>query len=231
MATPNTMEDIYPILRSCSFFEGLPEEKYPKLLNRMKAKRKFFAKEETILNIGDHSQLAGIVLHGTVELSFLDENGNQININHIHCGAVFSIELACLQGDLSPMQLKAVSDCDVLFLDFGVLLDANSPLCPFRMRVASNLLRDFAQQNLFLNQRLRIITQKRLRDKIKVYLQCQHIDTDGKIRLPFNRSELADYLYVDRSALSRELSRMCDEGIITCQGQTIQILSSDFLKN
>lgn len=225
------MEEIYSVLRNCSIFDGVPEEKYPKLLQRLKAKRIAFRKDETILNIGDQSQLAGIVLRGSVELSFLDEGGSQINVNHISSKGVFGTERACLQGDVSPMQLKAITDCEVLFLDFSVLMNDNSPLCPFRMRIAANLLREFAHQTRFLNQRLRIITQKRLRDKIKVCLQGQPMDPDGTIRLPFKRNEWADFLYADRSALSRELGRMSDEGIIAYQGQEIRILDGDFLKN
>lgn len=225
------MEDIYPILRKCSFLDGIPEERYPNVIGCLKGKRKQFQKDETILNIGDHQQLAGVVLRGTAEVSFLDENGSQINVDHISTGKVFGAVLACSQQESSPVRMRAITDCDVLFLDFTVLLHNDGASCPFRAQAASNLLRDFARQARFLNQRLRTISQKRLRDKIKVCLQIQPMDADGTIRLPFKRNEWADYLYADRSALSRELSRMSNEGIIAYRGQEIRILDPDFLKN
>lgn len=202
------MEEIYPILHRCSFFDGIPEEKYANVLFCLQGSRQFFSRSETILNIGESSQMAGVVLSGTVELIFYDENGNQINVNHISQGEMFGSELACSQRTPSPVQLRATTDCDVLFLNFATLLNVEAPTCPYRARVAANLLRDFARQTLFLNQKLRILGQKRLRDKIKVYLQGQPMKQDGSVTLPFSRNEMADFLYVDRSALSRELSRM-----------------------
>lgn len=225
------MEKIYKTLRNCSIFNGVPEEKYPKLIERFRAKYAVFQKSETILNIGEYTQLVGIVISGEVELSFLDENGNQINVGHIVKDETFGMELACSQGDVSSLQFKAVTDCEILFMDISVLMNSQSPLCQFRMKMTTNLLRDFARQTKFLNQRLRIISQKRLRDRIKICLQSYPMDRDGTIHLPFKRHEWADFLYVDRSALSRELGRMSAEGLIRYRGQDICILDELFLKN
>ena len=232
MATSiDVMDDITPILKTCSFLDAIPETRYANVLNCLKSRRKQFQKDDTILNIGDHKQLAGVVLRGTAEISFLDEGGSQINVDHISAGKVFGAVLVCSQQETSPIRMRAITDCDILFLDFTVLLQNDMPPCPFRAQVASNLLRDFARQAQFLNQRLRIISQKRLRDKIKVCLQAQPMDASGTIRLPFKRNEWADFLYADRSALSRELSRMSEEGIISYQGKSIRILDPNFLKN
>lgn len=223
------MKEIYPILRMCSFFDGIPEEKYPNVLRCLQAGRRRFPKGGIILNIGDQSQMAGVMLSGTVELSVYDENGNQINVNHISRGGAFGSELACSEQDASPVQFHALTDCEILFLNFSALLNLEAPPCPYRTRVATNLLRDFARQTIFLNQKLRIMGQRRLRDKIKVYLQGQKLTAEGRITLPFSRNELADFLYVDRSALSRELGRMRDEGILSYHGQDFQILDRSFL--
>ncbi len=231
MATANMTEDVCSALRRCCLFDGIPEERYPRLLERLKAKRACFRRDETILHIGDRSKTAGVVLSGCVALSFLDEGGNRVTVRQMGAHDVFGTELACLQGDASSLHLGAVSDCEILFLDFSVLMSDRSPLCPFRMKIVANLLRDFARQTQFLNRRLRVIGQKRLRDKIKICLQGLPADASGTIRLPFKRNEWADYLYADRSALSRELGRMSREGLISYHGRTIQVLDRDFLKN
>ena len=230
-ATVLRMENIYPVLRTCSFFDGIPEEKYPNVLTCLRARRQCFTKGSSIMNIGDHSTLAGLMLQGSVEVSLLDENGNQINVNHIARGEGFGMAMACSQQEACPIRLQAITDCEVLFLDFTNVLDPDAPFCPFRNRVAANLLRDMARQTIFLNRRLRIMGQKRLRDKIKVYLQYQRTQPDGTIHIPFKRNEWADFLYADRSALSRELGRMADEGILEVQGHQLRILDADFLKN
>ena len=222
------MGDVCPILRECGFFDGIEEENYTDVLNCLKASRKSYQKGDTILREGDCSQLAGIVMRGVVGLSFLDEEGNLVNIKHVSRCEVFGIERACSDAGTSPMQLDAVTDCEVLFMDFSSLLSVKSPLCIHRTRVISNLLRNFAQQTLHLQYHLRVLSQRRLRDKIKVYLQTQMVESDGTIHLPFKRDELANYLYTDRSALSRELSKMCREGLIASKGQTIRILDTEF---
>ncbi len=230
MATVKITEKLTQTLAECSLFEGIPEEKFPNLLSCLQAKRTEYQKNETILNIGDRSRKAGIVLSGSVVMSFPDESGHEINVRHISECDIFGTDLACLQGGTSLLQLRAVSDCAVLSLDFSSLMEEKDNFCPFRMRFASNLLKNFARQSQFLNLRMRIISQKRLRDKIKVCLQDIPADETGTIHLPFKRNDWADFLYADRSALSRELSRMADEGIIAYRGQQICVLDRNFLK-
>ena len=218
------------VLARSSIFDEIPRDKYENVLRCLCAGIKGFRKDENILNIGEYSHMSGIVIRGRVELSFFDENGNQISVNHIGPGEVFGAERACCGWAPSPIRLCAVTDCSLLFLDFSVLLRVENTGCPYRARVTANLLRDFARQTQFLNLKLRILAQKRLRDKLKVYLQTLRPAEDGSILLPFNRRELAEFLYVDRSALSRELSHMQEEGILTYSGRRVTIQREDFLK-
>ena len=88
---------------------------------------------------------------------------------------------------------------------------------------------EFARQVMFFNSKIRILSQKKLRDKLKIYLQTLEIAPDGTVCLPYTRRELSEYLYADRSALSRELCKMRDEGILNFSGSRLQILDPDFL--
>ena len=97
------------------------------------------------------------------------------------------------------------------------------------MQVTANLMQDMAQQLLFFNTKVRILAQKRLRDRLKIYLQTLTPDEKGCYSLPYTRTELADFLCVDRSALSRELCRMRDERILDFSGAKIHLLNSTFL--
>lgn len=99
------------------------------------------------------------------------------------------------------------------------------------MQIALNLMQDFARRSLFLNQKIRIMGQKKLRDKLKIYFASFPGSESGSIHLPFSRTELAEYLYADRSALSRELSRMREEGLIDWTGREIHILDKNFLQS
>ena len=159
---------------------------------------------------------------------FYDENGNQISICRFHPGEIFGAELACTGWTTSPVCLRASSDCTVMLLDFSALLSQKTLTCPCRMQVTANLMQDMAQQLLFFNTKVRILAQKRLRDRLKIYLQTLTPDEKGCYSLPYTRTELADFLCVDRSALSRELCRMRDERILDFSGAKIHLLNPTF---
>lgn len=136
-------------------------------------------------------------------------------------GDVFGAELACNRNTASQTQLQAMTDCDILFCNFYNVMKPQAKACPYRQQVAANLLAEFAQQVIYLNLRLRIIGQKKLRDKIKIYSQSQRVDQSGIIHLPFSRVEWARFLYADRTALSREMGRLQNEGILRARKSEI----------
>lgn len=96
------------------------------------------------------------------------------------------------------------------------------------MRVTANLLQEMGRGALFLNQKMRILAQNRLCNRIKVYLQGLPVASNGEIRLEMGRGEMADYLCVDRSALSRELGRMQKEGILTYRDRLFKFWTVSF---
>ncbi len=219
----------YLSLGKCGIFKNIPANKYYNVLTCLNGKKQRFPSGSTIVDISEQKRATGVVLEGIVELVIYDEVGSQVNVDHISSGETFGAAAACSQRSASPTRLSAVTDCDILFLDFSKLLSVSDVVCPYKAQVTVNLLQEFARENLFLNQRLRILAQKRLRDKIKVYFQNTHISEDGVLNLPFSRNEWADFLYVDRSALCRELSRMRSEGILSYRGRIIILHDKAFL--
>lgn len=225
------MSTFHQILSKCSFFDKIPQDKYANVIQCLDGYRKNFKKYETLVAIGDTSRTSGIVISGTIEIIFYDEDGNQINIRHISSGEVFGAAQSCGSATPSNVSIRALSNCEILFLSFENLLRIQEKFCPYRAQVSANLLRDFAKRTVFLNHRMQIVCQKRLRDKIKVYLQTLGHDKNGYYTIPFSRAALAEYLYVDRSALSRELSRMKAENLIDYDGRTIRVLDRDWCRS
>lgn len=154
-----------------------------------------------VFMIGDTMNHAGIMLEGTVSVSFLDESDNNVNMNLFSRGGLFGESLAYLGGNKSPVQMEATSKCRIAFFDFRAFMTAREFTRGYQATLASNLLRDFARQNFFLNRKLRIMSQRRLRDRIKVYLRGQGMSPDGLICVPFSRNEWAEFMGVNRSAL------------------------------
>lgn len=232
MATENLSFDLNKykeyIAKSC-LFNGIPEDKYINVLTCLSARIEEYKAEVSVISAGDRKFRAGILLDGKMEEYIYDENSNQVAIRHLSEGNVFGAELVCGSSLASPVYLTAVTDTKVLLLDFKILLSELTITCPHRMQITANLLSEFANQISFFNTKLRILSQKKLRDKIKVYLQTLEISKENIIQLPCSRSKLAELLNVDRSALSRELCRMRDEEILSFNGAKLKMLDTGFL--
>ncbi len=97
-------------------------------------------------------------------------------------------------------------------LDFAALLSEKTFSCSCRMQVTTNLMQEFARQVMFFNSKIRILSQKKLRDKLKIYLQTLEIAPDGTVCLPYSRRELSEYLYADRSASPANFAKCATRG-------------------
>ena len=217
------------VLEHSSIFRQLPKDKYPNVLRCLNARVVDYPQDASIAALGDSSGCSGILLTGMLEEYLVDENGNQIIINHLRSGDVFGAESVCAGQVASHVYIHTVEKSKILMLDFAALLSEKTFSCSCRMQVTTNLMQKFARQVMFFNSKIRILSQKKLRDKLKIYLQTLEIAPDGTVCLPYSRRELSEYLYADRSALSRELCKMRDEGILNFSGSMLQILDPDFL--
>lgn len=218
-------EKYYPVLKKSGVFRDVPPRKYQHVLTCLHARTAHYDRGMRITECGEQNGKAGVMLDGVIEEFIYDENGDQVNICRLRQGQVFGSELAAAGMASSPVCLEASSDCTVLLLDFGALTSANTIGCPCRMQVSANLMQDMAHQMLFFYTKVRILAQKRVRDRLRIYLQTLVPDDKGCYHLPYNRTELAEFLCVDRSALSRELCRMRDEGLLLFSGSKIKLLS------
>ena len=225
-----TVEEYYPILEQCGMLAGIAPRKYAEVMRCLDARTQSYPKGAHIAELGQQAKNTGVLLEGTLEEFLYDENGNQVNLHHIGPGEIFGAELACMGNAASPVCLRATADCTVLLLNFGNLLSEQTMTCPCRLQVTGNLMQSFARQVLFFNTKVRILAQKRLRDRLKIYLQTLTPSAEGVYTLPYTRTELAEFLCVDRSALSRELCRMRDEGVLQFSGAKLKVLDPDFLK-
>lgn len=169
------------------------------------------------------SRAAGLLLKGRIESSFQNENFDQITMHSFGGGYLFGEALVINNAKNSPVQVRAVEDCIVLFIDLKVIYhsDIQSPL---RVILTENLIKSLARKNLILNQKVRILSRKSLRERILFYLGTLPKDKNGWVKIPFNKTVLAEYLGVNRSALSRELGRMQDEEILISDGRKMKTL-------
>lgn len=208
-----TNQDYIYSIRKCYLFDGIEDEQLADAIKLLNGRIKKVAKDDYVVQLGGTMQYAGLLLKGKIESSFQNENFDQITMHTFTGGYLFGEGLVINHAKNSPVQVRAVEDSVVLFIDLEMIYAAadNSPI---RNILARNLIKSLAKKNLILNQKVRILSQKSLRDRIFIYLRTLPKDKDGYVKIPFTQTALAEYLGVNRSALSRELGRMQNEGLL-----------------
>ncbi|MDR2394448.1 MAG: Crp/Fnr family transcriptional regulator [Treponema sp.] len=206
------------ILKACALFTGIDEADVGAILECLGARQKHYEKN-TFVFIADTPLSAaipvGILLSGRVHLIQDDFWGNRSIIAQVKPGGLVGEAFAC--GELSrlPVSAFAAEASDMLLVDYKRIITLCSSVCAFHSRLIRNIIRILAEHNSILIQKIEHITRRTTREKLRSYLsrEAQKAGT-SHFDIPFNRQELADYLGVDRSAMSNELCKMRNEGIL-----------------
>ncbi|MEY8353602.1 Crp/Fnr family transcriptional regulator [Lachnospiraceae bacterium 54-53] len=210
------MEEYLPILRKSSLFTGVRPDEIHVMLKCLSARMKHFKKDEFIIRSGDYIRSVGLMLSGTALIIQEDFWGRRTIISEVLPGTLFAETFACLSSIPIEMSVVSDSECDVLFLDFNKILTVCTSACSFHTRLIQNLLSSIAGRNLTLTKKMQHMSQKTIREKLLSYLSAESLKNNtSTFDIPFNRQQLADYLSIDRSALSNELSKLQAEGILS----------------
>lgn len=212
-------------LTQTSLFSGISQADLSNLLSCLAAVERRYSKGAVILAEGEPTQWMGLVLEGRAIISCADVWGKSSILGFAEPGAVFGEAYACVPGEALLISVCAAEETRVLFLNVGKLLTVCGNACPFHARLIRNLLTISAGKNLQLSRRIFHTTPKSIRGRLQSYFsECAKKSGSLTFKLPFNRQQLADYLGVDRSAMSSELSKMQRDGLIQVQGGTITML-------
>ena len=206
------------IILQCPLFAGISETELVSLLPCLNVRRKQCTKGSWILRPGDRISSVGLMLSGSAHIERYDYWGNRHIVSPIRTADLFGESFAACRETPLNVSVQADEDSIILLLDLTKTLHLCSLACPFHTRLADNFVSILARRNLMLNEKLTVVTQHSLRDKILSYLSAESIRQHSPyFDIPFDRQQLADYLNAERSALSGELSRMKREGILDYQ--------------
>lgn len=197
-----------------ALFAGVGTHDLDSMMSCLSAKERNYKKNEFIFHTGDKVTQIGMVLEGTVHMMKEDIWGNVMILGEACPGDLF--------GEVSRAGVKhlevgvvAKTDVKVLFLDIQKVLTVCSNGCEFHSKIIRNLLSSIAERTLEMTRKVEHMSQRSLRDKVLSYLSSEAVRAGSKeFTIPFNRQQLAEYLSVDRSALSAELGKMRDEGML-----------------
>lgn len=209
------MEIDYDFLAAIPLFDGISSEELKHLLSCLNAKQQFFTKQEILLLEGQPASLVGIVLSGSVLIVKEDYRGNRIILAEVSAGELFAEAFSCAQMEHLPVTVVSAQESTVLWIDYRRVVSVCSSACGFHANLIQNMLRILAGKNMLLNRKIEYISKRTIREKLLAFLSDQAFGTvEKEFSIPFSRQELADYLCVDRSALSAELSKMRGAGLL-----------------
>ena len=205
-------------------FRGIKPADLTALLGCLGAAERRYAKGQVILAEGQPTEQIGLVRTGLVLIENCDVWGSRTILGSAGPGAVFAEAYACTPGEPLRISVTAAEETTVLFLRVGKLLTACPNGCPFHAQLTRNLLTVCAQKSLQLSRRMLHTSPKTIRGRVTAYFSALAVQ-QGSLRftLPFDRQQLADFLGVDRSALSSTLSRMQREGLLELGRRTVEL--------
>jgi CRP-like cAMP-binding protein len=218
------MKEYILLLSGCSLFQGIKLTELDSMLECIGARKKIYKKDAYVFWAESETGYFGIVLSGSVIIVEDDFWGDRSIIERVERGGLIGAAFSFSGITKLPVSVIATEDSEVLLINSGRIGVTCSSACPFHTRLINNLLRNMAQKNALLLRKIEHLSRRSTREKLLSYLSSQvsKARKNEKFRepgtvtfeIPFNRQELADYLALDRSAMSSELCRMRDEGIL-----------------
>jgi CRP-like cAMP-binding protein len=183
-----------------------------------------YKKGETVYLAGDCVREIGIVVSGLVHIVQNDVWGNSNIIAAIPDGGMFAEAFVCGGADVLPVTVLAAAQAEIMFFDFRRVTTACSCACAFHAMLIRNMIGVFARKNIMLAGKMEHITKRTTKAKLLSYLSEQAVlHNSGSFEIPFDRQGLADYLSVDRSALSAEMSKLKADGVIRYRKNQFEI--------
>ena len=219
------MKKYLEILKKCPLFFGIEDEQLLLMLNCLKAKVVSFDKKYTIFAEGTPAKYVGVMLSGTAQIIQIDFYGNRSILSSIFPSEVFAEAFSCAEIGTMPVTVVANEPCEVMLINCDHLLHTCSNNCGFHQQLIFNLMKDLAVKTLMFHQKIEVISKRSTREKLMTYLMLQAKKANSNsFDIPFDRQELADYLEVDRSGLSAEISKLRSEGVLKSSKKHFELM-------
>ena len=213
-------------IQKTAIFSGMDETEVKEAILFFHAEEKPFRKGQVIFHAGKKTSSMGLVLEGSVTIESNDLWGNRTILSHVASGQFFAETYALLKTEPMLVDVRANEKSRILFLNIGNLNDT-SISSPWQAKLIRNLLMISVQKNLHLSGRSFHTASKSIRGRVMSYLNTVSLQKKStSFDIPFDRQQLADYLNVERSALSKELGKMQRDGIITTRKNYFEIMQN-----
>lgn len=209
------MKQFIPILKQTKLFSGVGDDEIYSMLSCLGASLRVYKKGDFVLRQGELLNSILVLAEGNLHIQSDDYWGNRSILGEISAGEMFGEAYAAPESGALMNDVVAVTDSAAVCFDVNRILTTCSSACRFHAIVVQNLFFAISEKNRKLVQKLGLLSKRTTREKLISYLSEQaKKQNSASFSIPFNRQQLADFLSVDRSAMSNELCKMRDEGMI-----------------
>lgn len=203
------------VLHSCDLFRNISSEQLASLLDCLGAELKTYKKDAFVLRVGDAAKRVGIVAEGAVHVIQEDFWGNRTILTDVEPGGLFAEAFSSAGAQSIPVSVTTTKPSQIIHIDYQKIISTCPSTCSFHMQLINNMLQILARKNIALTRKMEYLSQRSTKEKLLAYLSDQAKTAKStSFTIPFDRQQLADFLCVDRSALSRELSTLKKQGVI-----------------
>ena len=222
------MKKYIPILKRTKLFAGVADEEISAMLSCLDARLHTYKKGEYVFRQGEHMNCITVLVDGELHIQRDDYWGNRAIVNRIAVGEMFGEAYIAPESGVLLNDVVAVEDSAVIFFYLGRIITVCSSACRFHSTVVQNLFFAISEKNRMLVQKLGHISKRTTRAKLISYLSEQaKKHNSASFTIPFNRQQLADFLSVDRSAMSNELCKMRDEGLLEFEKNQFKLIQGE----
>ena len=212
------MKKYLKIIKKCPLFKNIEDESLLRMLECLGATVGFYDKKYTVMAEGHRAKYIGIVLSGSVQVVQNDYYGNRTILSSIVAPQVFAEAFACMETPSLPVTVIADEPSEIMLIDCSHVLHTCGNNCEFHKQLIYNLMLSLAGKTIMFHQKIAITSKRSTREKLLTYLSAEAKKAGtSSFEIPFDRQELADYLEVDRSGLSAEISKLRNEGVLDSQ--------------
>lgn len=219
------MKKYLPILKNCPFFIGLVDAEILSILKCLNATVVSKERNSYIFRSGDSTEVMGLVLSGSTLIIQEDLWGHRNILSKCHAGDFFGEPYAANPGAVLNISVVAEEDSEILILNVKRLLITCKTACDYHQKLIRNLVSVLANKILIFNDKITHVSKRTTRDKLLSYLSSESLKHGSlSFDIPFDRQQLADYLCVERAAMSVELSKLQKDGILLTNKNHFELL-------
>lgn len=221
------MQNYIPLLKGTKMFSGLGDDEILSMLSCLNARVSKYQKGEYVLREGEFLSDIMFLVNGSLHIQKDDYWGNRSILGYISTGELFGEAYATPDSGVLLNDVVALEDSVVMAFDVKRIFAPCSTSCRFHSMVVQNLFYAISEKNRTLVQKLRHMSKRSIREKLISYLSEEaRRNKSARFDIPFNRQQLADFLSVDRSAMSNELCKMRDEGLLSFDRNRFELFLS-----